>query len=213
MMNENKQAVVTFASRNGNYINGMARLAESLRDRFHGAFLSFTDEASIGSPTHAENNYAFKIYALQNAIDAGYTKLLWLDCSVFAVNHIQPIFDLIDKDGYFIQDSGWTCDQWTNKKTLKYFNTDGKGMTMFSSGVTGINIDSPIGKEFFNKWKQSMLDGMFNGSWKDFRHDQSNGSIIANQMGLKIHSCNDYYSYKCEHVPPTDKTIFLLEGM
>lgn len=212
-MNENKQAVVTFASRNGNYINGMARLAESLRDRFHGAFISFTDEASIGSPKHSENNYAFKIYALQKAIDAGYTKLLWLDCSVYAVNQVQPIFDIIEKDGYFIQWSGWNCDEWTNKRTLDYFKTDGKNMPMFSSGVTGINMEHPIGYEFFLNWKSAMLHKQFNGSWKNHRHDQSCASIIANQLGMKQQEGNKYYHYKCEHAEPTEHTVFLLEGM
>lgn len=209
----NKQAIVTFASRNSNYINGMARLAESLRDRFEGSFISFTDEASIGSPLHSENPYAFKLHALKTAINAGYTKLLWLDCSVYAIANVQPIFDIISEQGYFFQDSGWTCDEWTNKETLANFKTDGVGIPMFSSGVTGFDIHSKVGLYFYQMWWQAMNDGMFKGDWENHRHDQSAGSLIAHSLGMKPFACNEYYSYKCENLPITDKTVFLLEGM
>lgn len=213
-MTKTNKAIVSFANSRNNYAQGLARLSDSLRDTSEGIdFIGFIGEGSLNCPDHLESNYAFKIYALEKAIEHGYTDLLWLDCSVYAIASVQPIFDLIDKDGYFFQDSGWTCDQWTNQRTLDYFGTDGVGMTMFSSGITGVKINTTIGHRFFKSWQMAMRDGIFNGSWKNHRHDQSAGSLVAHQLGMYIHPCNEYYSYKCENLPITDKTVFLLEGM
>ena len=175
------------------YKKGQERLDQSLSGKTNADILLFKSEQAVGSPTHQENNYAFKIYAIQRAIDFGYTSILWLDASMYVIGDLEPIFKVIESQGYFFQDSGWMNTDWTNQRTRDYFGTcEGK---QFSSGVLGLDFTSQVAIDFFEKWKKAMLDGQFNGSHTDHRHDQSIGSIIANIMGLKIHENNTYWQY------------------
>ena len=70
-------------------------------------------------------------------------------------------------------------------------------MPMFSAGFTGLDFANPIAVEFFDKWKQSMLDGQFLGEWSNHRHDMTCASIIANKMGLlkDYSSGGNYFAY------------------
>lgn len=180
--------IVSFANSNGNYIKGLARLAESLRNNFDGDLMAFTSEESIGAPKHKDNPYAFKVYAIQKAIDAGYKNILYLDASVFAIKNVQPVFDEIEREGFFAQEAGHVVGSWCNDETLSYFNLareQANEMLMYgNAGMLGLDINSEKGSYFFSSWKHCMSQGLFKGSWDNHRHDMSVGSILANLHGL-----------------------------
>lgn len=200
--NKFKRAIVTFANEKGNYMQGLSRLSDSLRNNFDGDLIAFTNEASIGAPSHEENPYAFKIYAIQKAVEAGYTQILWLDCSCFAIGNLNPIFNEIYSEGYIMQDAGHYVGEWTNDVALNWFHaTRDDVMTMKcygNAGFLGLNFENRIATEFFRRWKNAMNNGMFKGKWhneektesydircKGHRHDLSCGSIIANDLKMK----------------------------
>lgn len=182
------KCIVSFANKNGRYVQNLARLSESLRDNFDGDFIAFVGEKSIGAEPHEDNPYSFKIHCIQKAIDAGYRQVLWLDTSCFAIKNVQPIFDEIEKDGFIFQDINFTLDQWCNDFTLNYFGLtreEAKKVKLIgSAGFLGMNFDNPLAVDFFEKWKAAMYVGCFKGSWSDHRHDLSCSSIIIHQMGL-----------------------------
>lgn len=197
-----KNCIVSFANSKGYYINGLARLNESLRNNAPGVdFLGFINESSIGAPLHSENPYAFKIYAIQKAIDAGYENILWLDSSVFAIKSVIPIFDEIEKKGMIFQDAGHWLGNWANDFSLKYFDitrNEAMGIKMIgNAGVLGFNIHNEIAFDFLDQWEQSMLDSCFKGKWTNedksesqdercfgHRHDMTCSSAIVYKMGL-----------------------------
>lgn len=156
--------------------------------------LAFRTEAQVGAPPHSENNYAFKVYSFIKAYELGYRQILWLDASMRAIKDITPIFDIIDKDGYFFQDSGWTNERWTNKAAKEYFG-HAKGR-MLSGGVLGLDLTNPLAYKFFDLWSQAMRCGVFNGDWSDFRHDQSCASLIAYDLGMKLQDDNTFFSFR-----------------
>lgn len=175
---------MAFANHRGNYLKGLSRLKNSLKQvGFDGKFLGFMGEQIIGAPNHLDNPYAFKIYAIRKALAAGYTKILYLDCSVFAVRNVQPIFDIIDRDGYAMQESGHYLDNWINDEALQYFGIQRqalKGVVMYgNAGLLGLDFNRPIARDFFRMWEASMLAGAFKGSWDNHRHDMACGSMIA----------------------------------
>lgn len=197
----NKSCIVSFANSTRYYIKGLARLNESLRVNFDGDFLGFIGESSVGAPLHSENPYAFKIYCIQKAIDAGYENILWLDSSVFAIKNVKPIFDEIENNKFIFQDSGHWLGTWTNDATLNYFNitrNDAMEIRMVgNAGFLGINILNEKAKEFFGLWKKSMEEGYFKGAWTNenkqesenelclgHRHDMSCSSSVIHNMGL-----------------------------
>jgi hypothetical protein len=194
------------------YRKGQKRLATSLRNNTTAAVLLFESEEEVGAELHTDNNYAFKPRAVIKAYEAGYRQILWLDASMRAIKNIDVIFDIIERDGYFFQDSGWPNSRWTTPEAKEYFGTD-EG-DMLSSGVLGLDLDSEIGYKFFDQWTQAMRDGMFNGSWDDYRHDQSAASLIAFNMGLKLQPGNTFFVYGKEDEPTiSEQTVLLADGV
>lgn len=211
-MNTNKQCIVTFANRHNNYIKALARMVDSLRYNWDGGFMAFTSEESIGAPSHLDQPYAFKLYAIEKALDAGYTQILWIDSSCYAIRPIQPVFDHINEHGYIMQDAGHFIGTWTNDRTLEYFgiNRD-EAMNMRcygNAGFLGLDFENGKAKQFFYEWKSAMLRDLFKGAWtnndktesqdercRGHRHDLSVGSIIAHKMGLELQSSQEWLQY------------------
>lgn len=205
------RAVVSFANERGEYLKGLSRLKKSLVIHDNNIFHGLIGESLVGSPPHLENPYAFKVYCWDCVIATGIRKILWLDASVVAVRNLQPVWDKIDQDGYIMQDAGHFVGRWCNDETLEYFNLtrdEAWKMPMYgNAGFLGLDLDNPIAFEFFKQWKQSMLDGMFKGSWKDHRHDMTCGSIIANRLKMKFQSGNEWLSYSPINEKPKNETI------
>lgn len=193
--------IISFANSKGNYVAGLARLSQSLRNNFDGRFLAFVGEESIGAPMHQNNPYAFKVYAFKKALEAGFKKILYLDSSCFAIKNVQPCFDEIEKDGFLMQDAGHLCGNWCNDYCLSYHGVsrdEAMEMKMIgNAGMLGLNFDMELPNLFFKKWEQSMIDGCFLGKWNNnektesqderclgARHDMSNSSLIINKMNL-----------------------------
>lgn len=212
------KAIVNLATNDSMYVQAQNRLRNStLPYSSEFDFISSVGEDSVGAPKHHPFNYAFKVYAVEKAMH--YDLVLWMDCSIVLVDSPKPVFDLIEEQGFFAENSGHTVGQWCNDRTLEYFGItrdEANKMRMFSSGMTGFNFKTDIGIEFFERWKQSMKAGMFTGSWKDHRHDQTCASIILNQMGLadKYAECGTYFAYIGKgYAPPKETAIGHLLGV
>lgn len=173
-----KRAIITVATRAGNYINNLARLSESLRNNFDGDILGFIGEASVGSPLHEDVPYGFKVYAFQKAKEAGYESVLWVDTSCFAIKNVSPVFEQIEETGFIFQDAGHFLGTWASDKQLKYFGlTRDKAMDMRmigNAGFLGLNLTRSTPLYFLQQWQQAMYDGMFNGKWNNDEKTESN---------------------------------------
>lgn len=211
------KAIVSLATHAPNYYKALDRLQHSLEGRFDGNFIKLRGEESVSAPDHNINNYAFKIFAIAYARAKGNSKVFWLDSSNYAVKNVQPIFDYLDREGIFLEDSGHWVGDWCNDAALDYFKiTRDEAMTMhmLSSGFVGLDFNKEISKDFFYRWQESMCAGVFNGSWSDHRHDQTAASIIANQMGLKYSDNCTYFAYVGEpYLPPRETAVFHLQGL
>lgn len=231
-MSTNKVAVVSLGTKD--YNKGRLRLAEtlSITNNYAGDFFLLENESECDSPSHRRNPYAFKIYAIEKVREMGYNQILWLDCSVYAIKSITPIFDKISQDGYICQEAGHYVGTWTNDRTLIYFGMsrdEAMDIMMYgNAGFLGLDFNTEIANEFFNRWKQSMLDGMFIGDWdnqrhqespdsrcKGHRHDMSCGSIIRHQLGMKLQSGMDYLQYVNDgpKIPHNDTVCLFAQGL
>lgn len=234
---ENK-VVVSFADEQGNYRKAMARLQQSLIDvDFQGIFLGHTSHEDIGSPPHKGEKavpYAFKAWAINDAIGRGADLLLWCDAPVYATKDIEPIFDHIRKHGYlFLDNIGFSIGDYTSDDCLKKF-----GMSrpqsfkekMIMGCMMGFDVNNSIAIEFLKQYIDAAQDGVsYLGDWnnndlqvsydmrcKGHRHDQSVASIIVSQMGLEItNGQSTYFAYTSHKglVPVADSVCMWSEGL
>jgi hypothetical protein len=171
-------------------------------------------------------NYNVKAAAFERAIEMGYTHILWLDCSVWAIKNPNPIFDIINEDGYYFWSNGFNCAQECSDSCLHYFEVsrdEAEKMPVASTSMFGVNITNPVGKEFIDRFIWSAKDRVFVGSrlhdnqssdprFLHHRQDQSAASIILNQLGCKIYEPGLFSAYY-HNGPVSDSLIFFMRGM
>ena len=212
-----KKCIINLSNSKNWYLKGQARLVDSLKGKFDGDILTYTNESEVGSPLHDENPYAFKPYCFYDALNKGYEKILWLDSSVWAVKDLQPIFDILENEKYFMLDSGHYIDRWINENCLNYFDLkmdDLQGQRLFVAGLFGLNLKDDTCIDFLSKWKLAADNGAFKGSWKDHRHDMTCGSVILNRLGMELKVAEYYSSYIGQIFgEPKETSFFYLQGM
>jgi hypothetical protein len=219
MRSRSDKVVISFYNGRGNYTNAAMRLLDSLYDFPDIADVQiFGGEETIGAPKHEDNPYAFKIYAFEAALRMGYQKILYLDSSVYAVRDYTRAFDLIEEDGYLMQESGHNVGQWCNDVTLQYWGLtreEASTMPMYgNAGMLGLDFRDSTARDFFRRWRKCMEDGMFKGSWDDHRHDMTNGSIIANAYRMKYQPGDQILQYAAPEDPlQNDTIIFKAQGI
>lgn len=206
--------IVNFATQH--YLRGQKRLSDSLNGYKQ---LMLSDYVSLGSPTHSESPYQFKIHAIESAFNHD-PIVLWVDASMWRVGDVSVIENLIKQDGYFLSEAGHWVGSWTNRFTRDYFgltNEEAKvpgGYFMFSAGLVGLDKNSPIAMDFFTQWKRAALAGCFRGDWRDHRHDMTCGSIIASRLGMKYQRGGEHMSYIGPgYVSPEKGSVFHLQGI
>jgi hypothetical protein len=213
------RAVVSLANDRGNYHKALDRLAESIRLYGGGIhFFGFRSEEEVGAPPHLENPYAFKLYAIEKVRNMGYTQILWLDSSVYAVADIAPAFWHIDSFGYLMQDSGHVLGDWSNDELLNYSGlnrTTAMSIKMYgNAGMLGLDFNNIPANLFFDMWKDYMNLGLFKGSWDNHRHDMSCGSLIAWALGLNYIPGDKILQYAAPGDPLLNETIiFKAQGL
>lgn len=199
------------------YKPGQRRLSQSLNGHKKLMLDSYT---AIGSPTHQESPYQFKIHAIEAALELD-DIVLWCDSSLWRVGDISIIENIIKEDGYFLSEAGHYVGRWINDFQRKYFNLTEEetkqeqgGMIMFSAGFVGLDKKSPVAMEFLRQWKQAAIDGAFKGDWATTRHDQSVGSIIAQRLGMKYQRGGQHMAYIGPgYSEPEPGVVFYLQGI
>lgn len=207
--------IVNFAT--GHYKKGQQRLKASLGNQ---KALMLDSYVAIGSPTHQESPYEFKVWSIEAARQFD-PVVLWVDSSMWRVGNMRTIEELILKDGYFMSEAGHYVGRWTNEYTRDYFNlTESEarqetgGFIMFSAGLLGLDFRTEIANKFFDQWKASALAGCFKGDWSDHRHDMTCGSIIAQRLGMTYQRGGQHMSYIGPgYLKPESDSVFHLQGI
>lgn len=203
----------------GYYLKGQERLKQSIQ-RYSPKIpvMSWQNEFQInGCPKHSVNPYAFKPYAFIQAMSKDYDVVFWMDASCYLIKDIQPILDIVERDGYFMHEAGHWAGTWSNDNSLSYFGLtreEAMKIPMFTAGCFGLNLKSEIGLKFLSQWLDAANSGAFKGSWTDHRHDLTCGSIIANRLEMKFQFGQDYLQYGAPETPVNNETVTIkLQGI
>jgi hypothetical protein len=224
-MNAEKCCIISVGCGNW-YPQGIERLEKSLNFHGWGGAEFLQTYLPEGSPSHAENPYAFKVYAFEQAIQKGFTHIVWLDASFWAVKNPMPLFDYIEDNGYFFFKTGYNLAQSCSDEILNYAKIHRDHAERINEGATGciaLNFKHEKAKAFFFRWREYMEAGMFRGSRfhagqsKDprflfHRQDQSAASLVMNELEMIPSEGGKFEAYYNSDYKGTDN-IFFISGM
>jgi hypothetical protein len=165
----------------GPFVKGLDRLTEWCAANGE-EYFTWRDRLPAGSPKHQDVPYAFKAYAMREAIAAGVKTLLYLDSSIIPIKPLGPLWERIERDGYFIAhqagpepDKGYTNYEWTADSvygalfpeyrpihTVRGHDLDSVGLGFARSvnrlmphvvaGCIGLSMEHPTGKAIFEEY-------------------------------------------------------------
>jgi len=194
-------AFVTFS--NGRYLGLEQKLKRSIERHCPEAdIFIYHDFAEIGSPTHQENPYAFKVYAIEKVKSLGYELIVWCDSVIRLARPITTLIPKIREQGVYLQEDGWKVGRWANDRALAYFGVsrdDAMNLSAIYACIMAFDFAHPMTTVFFTKWKKACEDGIFRGAWKNdnhsesqderctgHRHDQSCAELVAHGLKIKL---------------------------
>lgn len=169
------------------YKQGMMRLAGAIEKQEHAEMIA-ADHCLTGWPTHAEKPYAFKAYALKEASERNYDTLLWADACMLPVQDMTPLWQRIERDGYWMSRNGWTNYEWTADSAYPdlfptHFRDLLPGRALESARETnrniphvvatcfGISLRHQMGRTFLERYYRLAAEtNAFCGPWTNTAH-------------------------------------------
>lgn len=146
------------------YPRGQDRLKKSLETvGFTGSFIGWRDCVPAGCPPHSVIPDAFKSYAFQEAIRRGHTSVLWLDASVWAVKPVDPLFEIIEREGHLFFNGGGCLGEWCKDSalpTLRLTREQAMGIQSPYCLVMGIDYSRTISRGWLDEFCRICQDGM-----------------------------------------------------
>lgn len=191
-----KRAIVCVATTN-HYQRGMQRLAQSCSDS--GTPIACWNKEPDGSPKHSEVPYAFKAYALQHAAEHA-DLLLWADACILPLRDMTPLWERIEREGYWICNNGWSNYEWTADSAypdlFRAAWEGGPDMTMEQkrnlnrsiqhvvATTFGLNVRHPMGAAFLREYfRLASTTKAFCGPWVNFNYEKKHG-FPSDRIGM-----------------------------
>lgn len=197
------------------YIEQQERLHDSITGNYihshhnGGNSLSFwhrkwTNDYPHGSKPHKESLYGFKVHAVNEAIQHGYKKIIWLDTACILQQPVDYWFDL-NQPVLAAKDDN-ALSKCISDKALNYYgNADITSMHLVGGSVYVFNFEHPDCQKIFDHWAKAEADGIFgtqaeqaSGKINRHRHDEACMSMALYQNGYEPVPC-DMMKYNQEH--------------
>ncbi len=165
------------------YQKGMARLLEC--GKLANAHTTMWKSLPAHCPMHSNVPYAFKGYALQEAAQH-WDLLLWCDASILPIRSLEPLWERIERDGYWFSKNGWNNYEWTAALaypdlfpsrllvpplSIGHAVALNKSIPHVVATSFGLNVKHPIGKAFLEDYYR-LASGTkaFCGPWINTAH-------------------------------------------
>ena len=201
-----KNCIVSFG--NGAwYPRGVQRLKESC-EKFGVEFILLTEYCDF-IPHHSGIPYGFKPALIHHAFHWDYENVIWIDSSGWLQHDPSPIFDIIEKVGYFILNNhGQFNNWWCKDAQLNHFGftrEQARTQPHAVGGLVGFNRNCPYFKEYYDfqhlykgQWNNDNRTESDSDECKGSRHDQSVLSLIVAKHGLKLHDQKGFVTFAPE---------------
>lgn len=138
------------------------------------AWQLFYDDYPDGCPKQEERQYAFKIYALREAIAAGFRHILWLDSAFQPIASIEPLWREIREAGWYVPPQyAFMLGEWCSDEALAVLRIDRETawtIPLVFSGLVGFDLQHPLGAALWRGWEDTYERGAFDGN--HFAHEK-----------------------------------------
>jgi hypothetical protein len=193
-----KVAFVSFA--NGWYSNLHKEFVFSAK-RFGYDVYTYSNFEEIGSPTHQDSPYEFKLHSIKKVYQKGYDIVIWCDSPTRLARSIKEWIPEIEKRGVYLQKDEHKLGSWANDRALEAFNItrdEAMNMSTIYACIMAFDFRHPITITFLNRLKECADKGLFKGKWKNdeltesqdlscqgHRHDQTCAELISHELKIK----------------------------
>lgn len=162
----------------------------------------FIDSLPTGALAHTDAPYAFKVYAMRQALEeTGYTRIMWLDAPMIVQKRsVTELFDEASVTGGCFVYNGWSVGQWTSDMALQQLGLSREEALAIPDIIGGcfvLDFAHEAANNLFNDLWAYAHDGVsFQGAWSNafrevsqdsrclgHRHDQSILSVLAMRYG------------------------------
>jgi len=211
----------------GWYGKGQDRLLKSLKKYWPYDVKTWRKE-TINAFCQPDFPYTIKAAALQQAIWDGYTKIIWLDCSVWSIRPLSPLVDIVNSEGGYFWSSGYNIAQTAADSDLQWagWTRDyAETMPELASSMFGVDIETERGQTFVHHFLDAANNGVFNtsryheGQSQDprflfARQDQTAASIAFHKAGFtKMYPPETISSYAYDKKKYNKSVLLLMRGM
>lgn len=100
ILNPQSDKIIVNCSIRAMYASRFVKLKSALQKYCPDAALLLYSDYPDGCPTQYESQYAFKIHAIREAVNAGYRFVLWMDCAFIPRAPIGPVWEWIREHGW-----------------------------------------------------------------------------------------------------------------
>ncbi len=130
-------------------------------------------------PSHQEIPYGFKAFALSESNLLGADLLLWCDASILPIRSLEPLWERIERDGYWLSKNGWSNYEWTADAAypdlfscdLQTARVQNKVVPHVVATAFGLNVKHPLGKAFLDEYYRLASETRaFCGPWINTAH-------------------------------------------
>lgn len=169
---QNKTCIVSVAFRNP-YVQHMDKLVEFIKNDAQPVdMLFFKDELPSKDGiikedivTHFQKSlYGFKPHAIQQAIEMGYEKIIWLDPSILPTVSLKVLIDALDEHPMVVRTGDAPITKMTNARVKKWFDVtdaDLEGVKHIGGTIYCFNFNNLKTREVFDLWRLAEIEGMF----------------------------------------------------
>jgi hypothetical protein len=209
------------------YPEGQFRLRKSLDVHgWQGDTLFFCNQP-INKLLNLEYQNTSKIAAIYEAIKKGYTNILWVDCSGYAIKNINQIFEIIESEGCFFINNGFSLSEICGDKDLEWAGItrdEADKLGSVKGGVFGFKYNTEKGKIFFdllkdgidicNKHRELPLSTYSSDArYKYICRDQSLISLALIKTGYTKTYPDNYLTHQKDANETNNTVVLILKGI
>lgn len=128
----------------------------------------YYDDYPDDCPPQRERQYAFKMFAIDEAIRAGFRYILWMDSAFAPIAPIDRLWETIASEGWYVPPQfDYRLAEFCSDSALRIFEIDretAQGIPLVFSGLVGFDLDHAVGMQLWTGWKDLYERGAFDGA-------------------------------------------------